>query len=347
MITPHSSWFMRKQKLSEFHFTNSIKEVPSLVLDSAEVTRGVKLVKGLPNSEGVYVKDYFGEYTTTIMTDMNPSELKVIVLEKLKVEEGFVYSIGLRIPFELEGALHPASILTDGSNKYFVLGKTAVTDLEGKEGESLIVQAEGVQRILQHGKIKYGFSAIKVLKVDPPAMGSGVGDLDNLVGETVEMHSKFNIGDMIFSEGMLKGEIIGKVADVLGDNPNEVAVVIWENGEQVQFSFGEIFIAEDKFSETRIMQAKRSIREEGMIIYNTSAVLEEEKEQKKGPFITSTKDGHFHNWTVGDKETKGQFDTEYNPIKVDHKHKIDIKLRKASEADGHDHDLTVQGSPKG
>ena len=71
MIDPTSPWYVRKQKLSEMRFTNRVKEVPSLVLESHEVTDGVKLVKDLPNSVGAVVKDYYSDYRTAAILFMS------------------------------------------------------------------------------------------------------------------------------------------------------------------------------------------------------------------------------------------------------------------------------------
>lgn len=358
MISPHSPWYARRQKLSEFHFTERVKEVPSLVLQSKEVTEGIKLVKGLPNSEGAIIKDYSSDYKEVVMTDMNAQDIIAIVLNKKSVAFGFQYMVGLRVHGDNAGALHSGYLLQGCSGVFYALGITETTDLNAQDGNQLVLSIDKVQRIMRNGKVTYNATGIHVKRVEPPGSGSSMGDLDNSVGETLEEKSKFNFRDLVYSEAMKEGKLIGEVVDFvtagsLLDYQIEVtgAGILWENGEMTSEDFSNILHINDRFSEERILKAKENIRENMVSIFNASGdtttgttgidgVQDQERLAGKEPkpnqkFITTTTNGHFHTWSPGASSTS---------VAHGHKHSIDIDKGTALETDGHIHKLTLQSA---
>jgi hypothetical protein len=57
------SWHERKSKLHSFDYTENIKEVPSIVVDTKEdAVKAINFLQSLPNSEGAIIKLYVSQY---------------------------------------------------------------------------------------------------------------------------------------------------------------------------------------------------------------------------------------------------------------------------------------------
>lgn len=334
-ITPHSPWYTRKQKLGEFMFTERVKEVPSMVLNGHEVREGIMLVKDLPDSEGAIVKEYEGDYKTSIMAEINPKELHAIILKKIPHDVGFQYLLGLRVYGPSDGALHPAQIAYDGDSRFLLLGLSNPTDYNAREGHTLHILSQHIKRKKKNGKVLYELDSLDPVKISPPGMGSSVGELDNLVEEMIEVDSKFNIGDLLYSPQYNEGESIGQLVNVMDITGEEIATIFWENGTEEEVPLALFELAKDKFSPERLDNAERTIFSEFMMLETEeghSFGLLGRPVEKGEMFLTSHSDGHFHSWTFGEESTSND---------DGHSHKIDLEKGLALEADGHQHNLTL------
>ncbi len=334
-ITPHSPWYDRKQKLGEFRFTERIKEVPSMVLNGAEVQEGIKLVKDLPESEGAIVRDYDGNYTTAIMAQVNPKELHAVILKAIPHDVGFQFLLGLRVHGMSDGALHPAQLANEGPDRFLILGVTEPTDYNARTGQTMHVLSFHIKRKRKNGKIMYEMGKLEPVKLSPPGMGSTVGELDNLVEEMIEVDSKFNIGDLLYSPHFNEGESIGQLINVVEMDEEEVATIIWENGEMEDVYLDTFGLAKDKFPPERIENAEQSIFCQHMMFQNSDGYefgLLGRKLQEGEVFLTSHVNDHQHTWGFESKRTS---------MDNGHSHEIDVEKGLALEENDHVHNLTL------
>src|SRR3990167_5198126 len=102
--------------------------------------------------------------------------------------------VGIRIAGE-HGALHPAKIVEEEGMAFMLLGSTEAGNIDAEKGQTLILSVEKVKRIIKNGKISYDAGTISAKGIEPPSMGNSIGDLDNLVSQTVTIDSPFDLDD--------------------------------------------------------------------------------------------------------------------------------------------------------
>lgn len=253
-VTPHSPWYLRKQTLSTFKFTERIKEVPSMVLNGHEVNEGIKLVKGLPDSQGAIVREHDSSYSSFIMADMNPAELKCTVVS----QTDSLSLVGIGIGGSDLGALHPASVIMLEGRPYLGLG---TLDLAGaRVGSSCLVNVTEVSRVHEHKKIKYN-CALELKELLPSCEPSYIGNLDVLVSSEQVIESDLNIGDYVTIKEL---ELIGQILNIV----DEETIVIWQTGEVEEVDLDVLESDLSMYPPEHVEHMKKVIQQEKINLMN-------------------------------------------------------------------------------
>jgi predicted nucleotidyltransferase len=176
----HLPWNERKSNLHSLNFTHHIKEVPSIIVNTAEeATKAINFLKNLKGSEGAMIKRYEGVYTKNGESDAwikfrNEDAIIVKVLDVVKKENGYSYLMGINPPKNAN-----EKYVKDG---YLVLGHTFVTNIAAQQGDNIEVNIEETWRHTYpklNNSIRYSIHKPKVMRKTNAALSTWE-DLDKL-----------------------------------------------------------------------------------------------------------------------------------------------------------------------
>ena len=156
-------WYDRKGILHSLNFTEHIKEVNSIIVNSAtEASKAIKFCSDLSGSEGALIKNYEGTYkkgseTAEWIKFRNIDLLSVIVLDVNKKERDQTYTIGIKA-FDKANKEH----IKGG---YLELGDTFITEIKAEKGDNLKISIEEVwKHVYKDGTIRFSIHKPRVLE---------------------------------------------------------------------------------------------------------------------------------------------------------------------------------------
>jgi len=168
-------WHERKSLLHNLNFTKNIKEVRSIIVNSPDKARkAIDLMKNLPKSEGAMIKKYDGTYTKGKTTHAKSTAwikfriedpIDVMILEVLKKENGYSYTIGIHIKDD-KNKFHPKYVVDTTHGPVLLLGNTFVTKQKFNKHDHITVNVEEVWRhtYTKEDKIRYSIHKPTVIK---------------------------------------------------------------------------------------------------------------------------------------------------------------------------------------
>jgi predicted nucleotidyltransferase len=171
-------WYERKGILHSFNFTDHIKEVNSIIVDTPEeAKKAIKFNSSLSGSEGALIKQYKGKYKKGGETDawIKYRKTDMIVAKVLSVnkkERDQTYTIGIKA-FDKANKDHV-------KEDFLELGDTFITDVKAEKGDNLKVNIEEVwKHSYKDNTIRFSIHKPKVLEKTSKPL-TDWKELDNL-----------------------------------------------------------------------------------------------------------------------------------------------------------------------
>jgi hypothetical protein len=189
-------WFERKSLLHSLHFGKFIREVHSIIVDSAEqAKKGINFLKDMNGSEGAIIKKYDGLYAKNGETDdwikfRNEDTIIVKVMDVHKKINGYSYTIGIETDPNLK---FKEEYMENGLLR---LGNTFVTTEKHNVGDKIAVNIEEVWRhTYPNHEYRYSIHKPKVMgpSNEPLSKSTLLDDLAVSKGEEVVENSDMGI----------------------------------------------------------------------------------------------------------------------------------------------------------
>jgi ATP-dependent DNA ligase len=175
---------VRKEVLKKLKFSKKIVNTPYVFVKGIDnVIKAVKAAAKLPGSEGAVIKDiskpyHFGKESKVWIKFRNLSDLHVIILKVNKKDQGWNYTVGIKVTEEEKKKLNPKYL----EDSILRLGNTFNTSEKFEAGEIIDILVEEVWRHISDAGKRYSIHKPRVKQLRPDLeRTSTISDLDDLV----------------------------------------------------------------------------------------------------------------------------------------------------------------------
>jgi len=186
-----SPWFERKNYLKKLRFSNNLKMVASIIVDSKdEMYKAIRMFSNMVGSEGCMLKKYDGKYfagkeTNEWIKYRTLLPLRVTVLEVNEVKGGSKarnYTVGIKLSKAEAEKINQKYVQEVNKVKYLKLGNTFNTSLVAHKFNVLDLLVEEVWRHRhKDGTIHYSLHKPNVKGISKQKTDSRLSELDEYV----------------------------------------------------------------------------------------------------------------------------------------------------------------------